>query len=57
MKRPVFIQSHQNHIDHLWEVQYPGILDRCVKCKVYKFMWDAFKEGRKFLTLKNGEWI
>jgi len=57
MIRETQVQSHQLNCQHSFEVKYPGILERCIKCKVWKWIWVCWKRGLKQVDIGNpGNW-
>lgn len=64
VKQEVNIEPHQiecgqqDNIQkrgHIFSIHYPGILERCVACKVYKYKWVAFKQGKKVVEIINND--
>ena len=48
-------QNDTSKKGHIFAVHYPGILERCVACKVYKYKWVQFKLGKKILIVDSND--
>lgn len=52
----VKLETHQTVLcNHSWEVHYPGILERCVKCKVYKWKYMAWSYGKDKIEIEDND--